>query len=608
MGTVSSTTSTTNPYVIAYSTSDIIGSDPVATAAAKSSSTSSNSTSSSSGSYSQSLISQMSGIDVNSLVNEMMTSDYLKLNTLLSKQQVTQWTQDRYRSVITNLNNFSDNYFDILSSNNVTSASGYSIYNPISTSPSAVTASVSNQATAGTYTINSASLATASKIVGTTSFSSLASTSTATDLINAIGGSFDGKISFDFTTNGGTTKTVSYDLTSDANKNKTITQVMNDLSSQTGTTFSYSELTGKFSITDNTTGTGNYITIDTSNTDSTVQSNTQSFFNKIVGNGTPFDNTNTTRYIGKKSDPNDIATTDGNDGTFTITEPDGSSNTVTKSSNNFTIDGVTYNFTSNISSPVNINVTTDVSSVVSKIQNFINDYNNLIGGIQDAINEKKDYNYQPLTAQQEAQMTSDQITKWNQQAQQGLLANDGTLNNMLTSMRQAFYTPVSGSNLTLSDIGLSTSDYVTQGGKITVDVSKLTSALQNDPQGVINILTQTSTSVPTYSTTLNGSQLSTRNSEEGIFQRLHDIKQEYSNDVITDGILVDKAGNSTSDISSTLYKEIKDESDVVTQFKTKITNDQKMYTAKFTSLQSALSQLSTQQSYLSSMLSSYSSG
>ena len=119
MSTVSSTssTSTTNPYAVSYSTNDLMASSDPFTASTSSSKTTS--ASSSSGTYSQDLVSQMSGLDVNSLVNQMMTSDQIKLNNLLQTEQSTQWTQDRYRSVITNLNTFSSNYFDVLSSSNM---------------------------------------------------------------------------------------------------------------------------------------------------------------------------------------------------------------------------------------------------------------------------------------------------------------------------------------------------------------------------------------------------------------------------------------------------------------------------------------------------------
>jgi flagellar hook-associated protein 2 len=534
----------------------------------------------------------MSGIDVTSMTNEMMTSDYLSLNQLLAKEQTTQWTQDRYRSVISNMNTFNSNYFDPLSSNYMLSSNGYSLYTATSNN-SAVTASVSNTAQVGNYTVNSATIATAAKTTGTTKTSgSITNSTTVSSALSTLGLTAS---TLNFTVNGGTTP-VTYDLS--ANGSQTISQFMSSLSSQSGANFNYSELSGNFSAA--TTGTGSSQSLTIASTDS----NTQTVLNKLFGTS-----------LSGSSGTSTSQAFNGANGSFNITEPDGSSNTVSESSNQFSIDGVNYNFTNNISSssPATIGVTTNTSAIVTKIQNFVNDYNNLIGGIQDAVNEKKNYSYQPLTTMQESQMTDSQITAWNQQAQQGLLENDDTLNSMLTSMREAFYTPVSGNSLTMADVGLSTSDDPTQGGKLTLDVSKLTSALESNPQQVINLFSQASTSDPSYSPTLTSSQLTSRNNEEGIFQRLSDITQEYVgtgfNNNGGEGILLQKAGmsNDMSDTNNTLTTQLKQEQTSVTDYLAKMTQDKTRYTTMYTNLQSALSQMNSQQSAISSMLSSSSS-
>jgi flagellar hook-associated protein 2 len=372
---------------------------------------------------------------------------------------------------------------------------------------------------------------------------------------------------------------------------------MSSLSSQAGVNFTYNS-NGTFSIAGNTVGTNQNLNIGSSD------SNTEANLDKLFG-------TSLSNYTSAKAN--------GNDGSFNLTEPNGSSNTVTESSNQFSIDGINYNFTNNVSSsaPVTIGVTMNVSSVVTKIQNFVNDYNNLIGGVQDLINEKKNLSYGVLTTMQEAQMTSTQITAWNQQAQQGLLSNDDTLNTMLTSMREAFYTPVQGNSLTMSDVGLSTSDDYTQGGKLTLDTSELTSALQSNPQQVINLFAQVSTSYSSYTTALNSSSpnsnLQTRSNEEGIFQRLSDIYQQYAGTYLDNngnqGILLMKAGesNTISDSNNSLNTQLTQEQQSVTDYMAKLTQDKTRYTNMFTSLQSAMSQLSTQQSYISSLLTSSSS-
>lgn len=741
MSTVSSTNSTsTNPYLVSYSLTDVMD-DPLLDSTKSgnsSSSSSSTSSTSSSGKYSQSLVSQMSGIDVNSMVDEAMAGDYAQLNQLLSKKQISQWTQDRYRSIISNLNDFSGKYFDITSADNVTSASNYLINAAQSSAPAYVNATALNTAKQGNYilTINNAASATKMGYTPTTSngtglkASGITNSSSLSSLLTAEGLPTTGTLTFNVNGN-----TVSYDLSQSSST--TVSQFMNQITSKSGVNgavFSYSELTGQTTITNavsgasnlslcstdassqavlnklfgtslsssaataanapgfstgatvtngvnsasvsygpaNTTGitstsklsdllskeglpttgtltfnvNGTAVNYDlTSNPNATVSdfmaaigskgvtfgydqttgktsitnsngtnisvsssdTSTQNVLNALFG--TSLSSGTTTASVNGSSALGSAAMTTGGAASVTITEPDGSTATITPSSNNFTIDGVNYNISNGTpaNTPVTINVSQDTSSIVSKLQDFVDSYNDLISGLNTAVTEKRDYSYKPLTSAQQSQMSASAITAWNQKAQQGLLQNDDIITGLMSSMRTALYTPVSGTSLTMGDIGLSTSDDPTDGGKLTLNVSKLTSALQSNPQGVIDLLTKTSTSVPAYSTTLTNAQMATRNSEEGIFQRLHDIKQQYANDVTNDGILIDKAGSpgsSSTDTTSSLYKELKDESDSITQFELRVKNDKTRYTTQFTSLQSALSQLSTQQNYLSSMLSS----
>lgn len=578
MSTISS--STTNPYLISYSASDIIGADSTLAGSVATSTTSTSGTTTS-GTYSSGLVSAMSGFDVGSMVSEMMTSDYTKLNQLLATQQKDQWTEDRYRSETTNLNNFSDSYFDATSSNYVLSSNSFAAYTATPSNATLATSTALNTATAGNYTIYGTK-ATAASIsnASATALSGKLTNSSAFSTIN--GGTASGTLAL--TVNG---TAVSYAYTSSS----TIGDVMSALSSQSGDKFSYSELTKTFTAASTTTGSASTITLaaTTGSGSDTTDFLTNAFANK--------------------------ASVAGIDGTFTITEPNGVATAITESSNNFTIDGLNYNVTSDIpqTSAVTINVASNISGVVSKIQGFVTAYNNLTTGLNTTLNETTDYDYKPLTYAQEAKMTTAQVTAWNTKVQQGELSGDDELTSLQSEMRTAFSDSIKGSGLTMASLGLSTSDDYTQGGTLTLDTTKLTAALQKNPNAVINVLTQTSTSYPyKLQSSLTTAQYQTKYSEEGIFQRLNDIVTKYAG-TATDasgnrGLLLNKAGLST-DITdtSTLGKTLKTEATSVTDYKTQITNDKTKYTTQYTALQTALSNLSTQQSYVTSMLSSSSS-
>lgn len=848
MSTVSSTPAI-NPYLVTYSSNDLSGSDTVAgkyTASANNK----NGSSSSSGSYSQGLIGQMTGLDITNMVNESMQSDVVKLNSLLAKEQITQWTQDRYRSVITNLQNFSGKYFDQQSDDYILTGNAFSTNFATSSNKYIADATALNNAKTGIYTITSATLATVANITSATTLQNASgSKPRATDALSTLGGISDGTLSFSIGGNN-----ISYNLKSTSS----ISRVMQDLSSMTGLNFNYSELTGKFSISTQSTGDGKNVDIQSindgcgfftkfgitqsngaiatcntaridgsgqikngtniaSSTDLVLNTNlgllggnmdlafsitgdsgstksytvsisasdtiasvmsslssatglnfnyndstgkvsiestgntslnisygagstSQTFLNNLFGqasgtssisqtsasaaiesdiqgsstakngsnvalgtdalsstnlgltngstisfkvNGTAKSYTiDTSKTIndfvsdfntqtglnlnynastgqfsikataGIDTDINytndtssatykffgnvlgatprgnadgstvDLTTsTAGHNGVFTMKEPgDTFASTISEASNSFTVDGMSFSLSNSISAdnPLTINVSQDVSSVVDKIKSFVTEYNNLIDGINTVVTEKRDYDYKPLNAAKEADMTDSQIKAWNEKAQQGLMQNDGNLSDLLSAMRAAFYTPVNGNGFTMADVGLSTSNDPTQGGKIIFNEKTLKSALQNNPQQVVDLFTKSSTSYKTYEETLEldttsdpdavNKAVAKRSSEEGIFQRLSDIEKKYAGTYIdkhgNQGILLMRAGmpNSFSESKSTLYKELQDQAKAVKDFKDKMTADAKMYNAKFTNLQTILSQLSSQQSALSSML------
>jgi flagellar hook-associated protein 2 len=381
---------------------------------------------------------------------------------------------------------------------------------------------------------------------------------------------------------------------------------MSGLSSASGENFSYSELTNSFTATSTTTGNNSTLTMASADTSGSA---TNEFLTNAFG------------YNGDGTTTGTNVDSTGNDGSFNITEPNGTTPTiVSEGSNNFTIDGLNYDVSSNIASatPVTINVASNVAGVVSEVQSFVTAYNNLTSGLNSVTSEKTQSTYPTLTYAQESKMTAAEITSWNDESQQGDLSNDSNLTNLQNAMRSAFSDPVSGSGLNMSSIGLSTSDDPTQGGVLTLNVATLTAALQSNPNTVINLLTQTSTSYPNGPTATTGtaaysSQNQTQYNEEGIFQRLSGVVTEYAGTMPTGtsgtrGILVNESGLATDPIdTSTLGQSLTDEATSVTNYKTQITTDKAQYTTQYTALQAAMSQLSTEQSEVTSMLGSSSS-
>jgi len=83
-----------------------------------------------------------------------------------------------------------------------------------------------------------------------------------------------------------------------------------------------------------------------------------------------------------------------------------------RSSNEFTIDGVTYTLKGISSEPVTVEIGQDIDAVVEKIKSFVENYNEVLDLINGLLSEKRDRDYLPLTDSQKEQLEEDEIKKW----------------------------------------------------------------------------------------------------------------------------------------------------------------------------------------------------
>ncbi|AJH01343.1 hypothetical protein LF65_04814 [Clostridium beijerinckii] len=326
----------------------------------------------------------------------------------------------------------------------------------------------------------------------------------------------------------------------------------------------------------------------------------------------------------------------GTDALVSITAPGQSTaTTTTQSSNQFTVNGVSYNITgvNNATNPdSNITVTGNSDAVVSNIKKFIDDYNSVISTINTKLTEKKNSDYPPLTDAQKESMTDSQITAWESKAKVGILRNDDNLSSLLSELRGAFSTPVysnytSSSSTTNTSISLnfgtygsgaigidtSSTDY-TDGGKIYVrDETKLKNAVENNIDDFKKLFTGVSDNNLDSDKPYVGSS---KYMEDGIFTRMDSILRNY---VAAPGIGKDGTYSLTGSINifvnkqydfsitgysgkNTIPDQIYGETLSISKLKTQMSDAQTRYYNKFTALETALSSLNSQQSQLSSML------
>jgi flagellar hook-associated protein 2 len=322
----------------------------------------------------------------------------------------------------------------------------------------------------------------------------------------------------------------------------------------------------------------------------------------------------------------------GTDAMVAITAPGQAQVTTTQSSNQFTLNGVSYNLVgvNESGKSSNITVTANTDNVVNNIKSFIADYNSVISTINTKLTEKKDRDYQPLTDSQKESMSETQITAWEAKAKVGILRNDDYLSSLMTQVRGIFSSQVYSSydskntntgKVSLSfgqygtnSIGIDTSTDITDGGKLVLqDETKLKDTIKNNLDDFKKLFIGTSD----YSLKTNESYVgSEKYMEDGIFKRMDTILRDYvaAPGLGEDGtytlsgsmnIFVNKqydysvtGGSGKSTIPDQVYSETLS----ISKLKTQMSDAETRYYNKFTALETALSKLNSQQSSLTSML------
>lgn len=253
------------------------------------------------------------------------------------------------------------------------------------------------------------------------------------------------------------------------------------------------------------------------------------------------------------------------------------------------VGGVTY--TLNAMGATTVSVSQDTDTLVKNVQSFVDDYNKMIDALNTKYYEKQYSDYGVLTKSQEGAMTQDQITKWNEKAKSGLLYHDQTLGKIISSMRQALYTPVDSvtSNYnTMMSIGITSS---TDQGHIKLDTDKLKKALAADPDCVRQLFASTG---DVTKTNADGTTTTTTEYDsEGVLNRISDAL--YTN-LKT---MKSYAGNSTeTSDGSTLGTLIETLKTKMSDFKTQMDAYEEALYDKYDAMETAIQRLGTQLGYI----------
>lgn len=617
----------------------------------------------------------VSGLDTETLVEQLMAAERIPLEKLQQKKQLAEWKMDAYREITSALRIFNDKYFDYLNpSTNMLSQSTYIKYSAASSDTSVVGVTASSSAEAGTHTMIVNKLATAAVYKSASSVTKAITAAAAADFDAAAGKSFT--LNVDGTA---TTITMDESITDMGSLQAAIDKAIGSgkvkVADTNGDGTGYLvigtvENSGVSSITlsDGTDGalsslgfssdvslTNRLSTSDTLETISQKMKNAITFDDngkisfEINGTGFEFDKTTTLSTMLNKINSSGAGVTmkyNSNSDTFTITAKEtGAGDKIkfgesagtflasagitsytagedaevildgeklTRSSNSITQDGVTYRLLKESSEEQTITVSMDTDAIYDQITAFVKDYNELIDTISNKLSEDYDRDYPPLTDAEKEEMSEDEIALWEKKAKTGLLENDATLEKLLYSMRTALYESVSGVGSSLTAIGITTSSNYEEGGKLEINADQLRKAIENDPEGVMNLFSKPS---ETYSgttnvRTLSSSERSVRTREEGLAYRLYDLIQDNISTLRDNngnkGILLVKAGTTgdASQYSNQLYDQITDYEEDIEAMLEKLEDKEDYYYKKFSAMETYINNMNSQitalQSYLGS--------
>ena len=286
---------------------------------------------------------------------------------------------------------------------------------------------------------------------------------------------------------------------------------------------------------------------------------------------------------------------DGTDGEMSILY-NGVQTTITSSSNTFSIDGLDIRATNTFNTGsataeggVSFTASADTEKVTETVKKFIEAYNAMIDEVRTQATTRPDSNYKPLTDDQKNEMNENSIKNWENKAKEGILFNSSALKD-LDNATQGIFSSMMMNGVSYDDlekIGISFSDDYTAGGKIVFDEEKFKTAMDSDPEKVSDLFTGTHGIVNTIDSTL--STYATRYASKN--------GNSY-------GVLIEEAGSEKLSLTLTnnsIYKELKDMQETITNLQSQLSTEQDRYISQFTQMERLINQMNSQSSYLSQL-------
>lgn len=507
------------------------------------------------------------GLDTQTLVRDLMRAEQQRVDRLRQEKQVVRWRQEEYREVTSLLRGFADGFFSSLNpAADMRSAANYRPMRVAVSDSSFLTAVAGSEAREGTHVIAGIdSLATSTVILG--SVGALPAGRTVDDTLEALG----------FAASGSTVEFAVAGRSFSFSSTATMRHVMNTVTadSAAGVRFFHSSIEARFMLETRNTGAA------------TSTLTTSGAFLEHLG----LAGITATRISGTDASVRFGVT----GGTGTVT--------VTRATNSFTIDGVTYSLIrpTPTGTSVSLTVSRDTDRVFNAVKAFVDRYNQVHDDIHARLREQRFRDYPPLTDAQRQEMSEAEIKLWEDRARSGLLNNNQILQGVANNMRSALAEPLQAAGISLHEIGITTGPHH-ERGRLRLDENRLRAALQVSGEQIAALFSRESSIA--YSPNLTAAQREERHAAAGIAHRLSDVLQDNVRTVRDSagrqGILLERAGipGSITEFRNVLENEISRlEGRIETVMATLAQREDRLW-RQFTALEQAIQRMNTQNMWL----------
>ena len=370
----------------------------------------------------------MSGLDTESLIQELVSARQTKVDTAVKAQTKLEWKQEAWNDLNTKIKNLRSKYIA-----NMRFTSSYMKKTTKVSNSSAVSVITGETAVNGVQELTIDKLAKTAYLTGAEiGDGSVDAMTTLKDLgyVNEDGSDKTGSITL--TQDGTTTK---IEITSAT----TISDVLNSLK-DAGLNANFDAQNGRFFISADESGEAKNFTL----------SGDEEILSTLGLATAPADvsDEDKQKYATKIEGQNAQITLNGA--------------TFTSSTNVFTINGLTFTAL-NETKGETVTVTTqdDVDGIYDMVKDFLKEYNSLINEMDKLYNADSAKGYEPLTDDEKEAMSESEIEKYEQKIKDALLRNDSDLSTISSALKEVMSSGITVNNKTLylSDFGIETLGY-----------------------------------------------------------------------------------------------------------------------------------------------------